>query len=144
MLAPLLVPACLLVSAVSAQFGHPQASGCALIIPGPPKSSLFDHTNQVCYESFRRKILLAAGVPEEASIYGGVNNYLSQLRQSMEDDRKRLKDKFVARIKVAESEMAQDKEAIGNQQAKDEGQINHIASRLRVGGLGNKRLIMTL
>ena len=47
MLAPLLVPACLLVSAASAQFGPPQASGCALIIPGPPKSSLFDHTNQV-------------------------------------------------------------------------------------------------
>lgn len=94
--------------------------------------NLIDHTNQVCYESFRRKILLAAGVPEEASIYGGVNNYLSQLRQSMEDDRKRLKDKFVARIKVAESEMAQDKEAIGNQQAKDEGQINHIASRLNI------------
>merc|ERR1719220_2487154 len=33
--------------------------------------NLIDHTNQVCYESFRRKILLAAGVPEEASIYGG-------------------------------------------------------------------------
>ena len=24
------------------------ASGCALIIPGPGKSSLFDHTNQLC------------------------------------------------------------------------------------------------
>lgn len=47
MLAALLVAAGSL-TVVSAQFGGPpSASGCALIIPGPPKSSLFDHANNV-------------------------------------------------------------------------------------------------
>ena len=45
MLAPLLVAA--LCAAASAQFGPPPAQGCALIIPGPAKSSLFDHANNV-------------------------------------------------------------------------------------------------
>jgi len=46
MLAALLVAAGSLAT-VAAQFGPPAATGCALIIPGPPKSSLFDHANNV-------------------------------------------------------------------------------------------------
>jgi len=51
MIRSVLIPALLAVGA-HCQFGHPpppapSPSGCALIIPGPGKSSLFDHTNNI-------------------------------------------------------------------------------------------------
>ena len=113
--------------------------------------NLIEHTHDVCYEKFRRKILLNAGFPDNVSIHSTASNqskdntnsmtnnntntnstdFIAKMRESFENDKKKLRAKFIDKIKLAENDINTEKESHANRQAKGESQINHNANRLR-------------
>ena len=90
---------------------------------------LIDYSHEICYETFRRKLLRDTGFPDDICIHDPDTDFHTKFKSDMETDKNNIKKRFIDKIRIAENDINLHRQQIDQMTAKADDEIKTYKER---------------